>query len=223
MRAAILIYPGTNRGQDVADALHSFDITTILVSCMDRDLPKCDLVILPGGFSFGDYLRSGALASVTPIMQAVKTHSQRGGYVLGICNGFQILTEAGLLPGFLMRNASLRFICDQVVLKTHGDSIFVQHYHTQPSAKIPIAHLDGNYQCDERTLAMLQDEGQIAFTYLDNPNGSIADIAGITDKRGRILGMMPHFENAVLDHQAKLNQATFDGRLLFSALRQIAC
>lgn len=170
----------------------------------DAELPKVDLVVLPGGFSYGDYLRSGAMAAHSPIMQEVKKHAERGGLVLGICNGFQVLTEAGLLPGVLMRNANLKFVCREVFLKVENTKTpFTKNYKPGQMVNVPVAHHDGNYFADSATLKSLQDNNQIVFRYCDasgnitpesNPNGSQANIAGICNKQGNVLGMMPHPE-----------------------------
>ncbi len=218
MRASIIIYPGINRDKDMADALQSVNIKTTFVDCQDTAIASpCDLIVLPGGFSYGDYLRPGALAAVTPIMQAVRHHASRGGYILGICNGFQILTESGLLPGFLMRNASLKFICKWVHLNIHN--IHTDYTNTLTNMcklSIPISNMEGNYQCSDEVLKQLHDQERIPFTYKTNPNGSRDNIAGILSQNKRILGAMPHFENAALEHQH--NQ---DGLFLFNALAKI--
>lgn len=168
---------------------------------------------MPGGFSFGDYLRCGAIAAKSPICRAVVNHAERGGYVLGVCNGFQVLTETGLLPGALMRNAGLKFICKTVDLKVEtSDSAFTEGYNAGDILGYPIAHHDGNYTVDPETLGMLRDQDRIAFTYADNPNGSVADIAGVLSENRRVLGMMPHPERAVdAGHGGTDGQALFRG------------
>ena len=181
----------------------------------DRTLPEgVDLVGLPGGFSFGDYLRCGAIAARSPICQAVADHAVRGGYVLGICNGFQILTETGLLPGALMRNRSIKYICRTVTLIVgRAESAFTRGYSPGQTIRIPIAHHDGNYTADDTTLARLRGEGRVAFSYGANPNGSLHDIAGVLSENGRVLGMMPHPERAA---DPALGET--DGEALFSGL-----
>ncbi|MEM7070478.1 MAG: phosphoribosylformylglycinamidine synthase subunit PurQ [Pseudomonadota bacterium] len=210
MHATIIQYPGTNRENDIRDALHLVGIKTQIISCGQQHPEPCDLFILPGGFSYGDYLRAGAIAATTPVMKAVCQHANRGGYVLGICNGFQILCELGLLPGALIRNQSLKFICQWVLLRAHQtSSIFTDQFDPNDVLHIPIAHMDGNYQCDTQMLKQLKNENRIAFSYVDNINGSCDNIAGILSKNKRILGMMPHFENAVFEHQKKQDALPF--------------
>lgn len=181
----------------------------------DADLPAgLDLVVVPGGFSYGDYLRCGAMAGNSPIIGPLKDHAARGGYVLGICNGFQVLTETRLLPGALMRNASLNFVCKPQALKPESaNSAFTSAYSGAGSVSIPIAHHDGNYFADDETLDRLEGEGRIAFRYLGNPNGSARDIAGILSENGRVLGMMPHPERAIGGHEGGS-----DGRGVFESL-----
>jgi len=180
----------------------------------DASLPDgLDLVAVPGGFSFGDYLRCGAIAAQSPICHALAAHVNRGGYALGVCNGFQVLTETGLLPGALMRNAALKFVCKSSALKVEtSDSAFTEGYNAGDVVSFPIAHHDGNYTADAETLAKLQGEDRVAFSYADNPNGSIADIAGVLSDNRRVLGMMPHPERAVDDgHGGTDGQALFRG------------
>ncbi|MCS6877075.1 MAG: phosphoribosylformylglycinamidine synthase subunit PurQ [Geminicoccaceae bacterium] len=198
MRAAVITFPGSNCDRDLVVAMETcFGRPVARVWHADTELPPVDLVGLPGGFSWGDYLRCGAIAARAPIMAAVRRHVARGGYVLGICNGFQILTEAGLLPGALVRNRDLKFVCRPVrLLVANRNSSFTSAYGSEPIT-LPVAHHDGNYVIDPDGLARLEDEGRIAFRYLDNPNGSMADIAGVLDRSGRVLGMMPHPERAV--------------------------
>ena len=181
----------------------------------DDALPAgTDVVGVPGGFSFGDYLRCGAIAAQSPITRALIAHAERGGYVLGICNGFQVLTETGLLPGALLRNAGLKYICKTVGLKVvTSQSDFTNGYNAGDVIDIPIAHHDGNYFADDDTVARLQDEDRVAFTYTDNPNGARADIAGILSENRRVLGMMPHPERA-----ADVGHGGTDGAALFRAL-----
>lgn len=214
MRAAVITFPGSNCDRDLAVALEAcLGRKVARVWHADRELPPVDLVGLPGGFSFGDYLRCGAIAARAPIMAAVRRHAERGGYVLGICNGFQILTEAGLLPGALVRNAGLRFVCRTVRLAVaNRNTPFTSAFGAGPVA-LPVAHHDGNYVIDREGLARLEGEGRIAFRYLDNPNGSVADIAGVLGPRGNVLGLMPHPERAV---DPLLGSE--DGRPLFASL-----
>ncbi|MFQ6548156.1 phosphoribosylformylglycinamidine synthase subunit PurQ [Aestuariibius sp. 2305UL40-4] len=215
MKAAILVFPGSNCDRDVAVALRKAGAEVTMVWHKDDTLPDgTDLVAVPGGFSFGDYLRCGAIAANAPICKALKAHANRGGYVLGICNGFQILTETGLLPGVLMRNSGISFLCRTETLKVATtDSPFTTRYKPGQQIEIPIAHHDGNYQADAETLTRLGAEDRIAFTYTDNPNGSAHDIAGILSENRRVLGLMPHPERAA-DPALGLN----DGALLFAAL-----
>lgn len=226
MQSAVITFPGSNcdrdartaleylaRGKQAAPALSaphaessrlSAEVNVTMVWHTDTALPKVDLVILPGGFSYGDYLRSGAMAARAPIMREVKAHAERGGLVLGICNGFQILTEAGLLPGVLLRNKGLKFVCREVHLRVENASTpFTHGYKAGQVLNVPVAHHDGNYFADNDTLKALQDNAQIAFRYCDangdiaeaaNPNGSALNIAGIFNARRNVLGMMPHPE-----------------------------
>jgi phosphoribosylformylglycinamidine synthase subunit PurQ / glutaminase len=199
MKSAIVLFPGTNRERDMAAALRrATGRDPVIVWHGDGDLPDTDLIVLPGGFSFGDYLRSGAIAARSPVMAAVVKRASEGVLVLGVCNGFQTLCEVGLLPGVLMRNASLRFVCREVKLEVvNTQTPFTRLYRPRQVIRCPVAHADGNYFADSDTLARLEDEGRIVFRYAGgtNPNGSIHDIAGILNKRGNILGMMPHPED----------------------------
>ena len=198
MKAAVVTFPGSNCDRDLALAFERAGFSVARVWHKDSDLPAgTDVVGVPGGFSFGDYLRCGAIAAQSPIAAAIQTHAARGGYVLGICNGFQVLTEMRLLPGALMRNAGLKFACKTVELKVATtDSAFTSAYGKGQSLMIPIAHHDGNYTIDAEGLARLQAEDRIAFTYARNPNGAMADIAGVLSENRRVLGMMPHPERA---------------------------
>ena len=198
MKAAVVTFPGSNCDRDLAVAFEGAGFTVDRVWHKDHDLPPgIDVVGIPGGFSYGDYLRCGAIAAHSPIGTAIRAHAERGGYVLGICNGFQVLTEMGLLPGVLMRNASLRFICRNVTLRVATtSSAFTQSYVSGQEIRVPIAHHDGNYTTDPDGLRRLQAEDRIAFSYADNPNGSMADIAGVLSENRRVLGMMPHPERA---------------------------
>uniref|UniRef100_UPI0040477E27 phosphoribosylformylglycinamidine synthase subunit PurQ n=1 Tax=Yoonia sp. TaxID=2212373 RepID=UPI0040477E27 len=216
MRAAVIVFPGSNCDRDMAVALKAAGADVQMVWHKDADLPQgLDLVAIPGGFSFGDYLRCGAIAARSPICKAVIGHVERGGYALGVCNGFQVLTETGLLPGALMRNAGLKFICKTVALKVETTaSAFTNTYQAGEIVQYPVAHHDGNYTTDAETLATLQGDDRIAFTYQTNPNGSIADIAGVLSENRRVLGMMPHPERAVdAGHGATDGQALFRGLL----------
>ena len=199
-RAAVVTFPGSNCDRDMAVALErASGAPALRVWHGDADLPeRLDFIALPGGFSYGDYLRSGAMAANSPIMQSVKRRAERGVPVLGVCNGFQVLTEAGLLPGALMRNASQNFICRTVALKVENDrSLFTSGYAAGQTIDIPVAHHDGNYFADDKTLDMLEGEGRVAFRYVENCNGSQRDIAGVLNAEGNVLGMMPHPERAV--------------------------
>lgn len=199
-RAAVITFPGSNCDRDMAVAIERVSGTApIRVWHGDAHLPEdLDFIALPGGFSYGDYLRSGAMAANSPIMHSVKRRAERGVPVLGVCNGFQVLTEAGLLPGALMRNASQNFICRTVALKVENDrSLFTSGYEAGQIIDIPVAHHDGNYFADDETLDMLEGEGRVAFRYVENCNGSQRDIAGVLNADGNVLGMMPHPERAV--------------------------
>lgn len=199
MRAAVIVFPGSNCDRDMAVALRAVGADVQMVWHKDATLPdNVDLVAIPGGFSFGDYLRCGAIAAQSPICRAVVAHAERGGYVLGVCNGFQVLTETGLLPGALMRNANLKFICKDVDLKVEtSQSPFTAEYIQGDVITLPVAHHDGNYTVDPDMLIRLEGNDRIAFRYVGNPNGSVADIAGVLSENRRVLGMMPHPERAV--------------------------
>ncbi|HWG03428.1 MAG TPA: phosphoribosylformylglycinamidine synthase subunit PurQ [Beijerinckiaceae bacterium] len=209
MKAAVILFPGSNREGDVMHALAAATGTTPqLVWHAEKDLPaRTDLVVLPGGFSYGDYLRCGAIAGRAAIMTSVRAHAARGGLVLGICNGFQILCESGLLPGVLMRNADLRFVCKMQHLRVErADTAFTAAYRRNQVIKVAIAHGEGNYEADSETLARLEGDGRVAFRYCDsagsiggaaNPNGSTNDIAGIYSEKLNVLGLMPHPENLI--------------------------
>ncbi len=215
MKAAILVFPGSNCDRDLARAFRAAGFDTQMVWHKETELPGgIDVVGVPGGFSYGDYLRSGAIAANSPICRALADYAVRGGYVLGICNGFQILTETGLLPGALMRNRRIKYICRSVPLVVGAaESAFTGRYSTGECIDIPIAHHDGNYTADEETLRRLRGEGRVAFTYADNPNGSVHDIAGILSDNRRVLGMMPHPERA-----SDRALGGSDGRRLFAGL-----
>jgi phosphoribosylformylglycinamidine synthase I len=198
MKSAVIVFPGSNCDRDAATALERVTGNkTEMVWHQDSALPDIDLVVLPGGFSYGDYLRSGAMAAQSKIMRAVKAHADKGGAVLGICNGFQVLTECGMLPGALMRNAGLKFLCRPVGLEvTESQSAFTRKYESGQQLSIPVANSDGNYFADEETLDRLEGEGRVAFRYVEggNPNGSARNIAGILNDKRNVLGMMPHPE-----------------------------
>lgn len=213
MDIAIVVFPGSNREKDVAKAF----IATGRAHCRyvwhgHTILPKSDLIVLPGGFSYGDYLRCGAIAARSPIMQEVRAAAAKGIAVLGICNGFQILTEAGLLPGVLLPNRHLKFNCRAVSLEiANAETLFTGGYRKTQTVTFPIAHHDGNYFADDETLDRLEGEGRVAFRYVTNPNGSARNIAGIFNEGKTVLGLMPHPENAIQPYD--LAQ---DGRLFFS-------
>ena len=207
MKASVIVFPGSNCDRDVKVALEKFQIPTTMVWHQDTTLPPTDLVVLPGGFSYGDYLRCGSMASKSKVMHEVVKHAEKGGYVFGICNGFQILTETNLLPGTLLRNNKLKFICKNVFVKTINNKIaFTKKIPEQKVLSIPIAHNEGNYFASKDQIKELQDNQQIVFQYCDkngtinsesNPNGSFLNIAGITNKNKNILGMMPHPERVI--------------------------
>ena len=220
-RAAVITFPGSNCDRDMAVAIEALSgAAPIRVWHGDADLPdRLDFIALPGGFSYGDYLRSGAMAANSPILRSVKAAAEAGVPVLGVCNGFQVLTEAGLLPGALMRNAKQTFICRTVPLRVETSrSLFTGGYKQGQEIRIPVAHHDGNYFADDATLDRLEGEGRVAFRYLDNANGSQRDIAGILNEAGNVLGMMPHPERAIeADHGGSDGRALFEG-----AVRQLA-
>ena len=215
MKAAVITFPGSNCDRDLAVALEQAGAEVTRVWHKDDALPAgTDLVGVPGGFSFGDYLRCGAIAAHSPIARAVREHAARGGYVLGICNGFQVLTELGLLPGALMRNSGLTFICREVGLQIATQaSPYTSAYAAGQVITVPVAHHDGNYQIDAEGLAALKDQDRIAFTYAAPVNGSVEDIAGILSENRRVLGMMPHPERA-----AEPAHGGTDGAKLFQSL-----
>jgi phosphoribosylformylglycinamidine synthase subunit PurQ / glutaminase len=221
MRAAVIQFPGSNCDRDMAVAIR--DVTgaeTSMIWHRETELPRgLDLIAVPGGFSYGDYLRSGAMAARSPVMQAVIEAAGRGVPVLGVCNGFQILTEAGLLPGALMRNAGIRFVCRTVKLRIeNSQSIFTSQYDSGEEIAIPVAHHDGNYFADDTTLDRLEGEGRVAFRYAESVNGSSRNIAGLLNDAGNVLGMMPHPERMI-----EAVHGGSDGRRLFEGLiREIA-
>lgn len=222
-RAAVIVFPGSNCDRDVITALHSVTgAEPVRVWHADTELPDVDLVVLPGGFSYGDYLRCGAMAAHSAIMREVKAHAEKGGYVLGICNGFQILAETGLVPGVLLPNAGLHFVCKNTFLRVErADTAFTGQYTRGQVLNVPIAHHDGNYFATPDQLKAIEDNGQVAFRYCDaegnispeaNPNGSLNNIAGVFNASRNVLGMMPHPER----HADPLTGGT-DGRALFAA------
>jgi phosphoribosylformylglycinamidine synthase len=196
--ASILVFPGTNRENDMAAALQAAGFKTTFIWHQESAVPKSDLIVLPGGFSYGDYLRTGAIATLSPAMQSVREAAKRGVRILGVCNGFQSLCEAGMLPGVLLRNAHLKFNCKFTPLRAENNNTdFTRAYAAGETFPCPIAHGDGNYTAEADTIKMLEAEGRVVFRYAENPNGAMADIAGIISADGRIMGMMPHPENAV--------------------------
>ena len=224
MRAGIVVFPGTNRERDVAIALRAATGSPpLMLWHRDAEIPALDLVVLPGGFSHGDYLRCGAMAAHSPIMPAVRAFAEAGGHVLGICNGFQILTEAGLLPGALLRNAGLRFLSHDCHLRVdRADTAFTRRWRTGDVFRAPLAHGDGNYVADAAVLDRLEGEGRVAFRYADrhgrvdaasNPNGSARSIAGVFSDNFRVLGLMPHPEDLVDPLMGGI-----DGKPLFDGL-----
>ncbi len=220
MKAAVIVFPGSNRERDVVRALEQAGASVTKVWHADKTLPRgTDLAVLPGGFSYGDYLRSGAMAARSPVMRAVAQAAGRGVPVIGICNGFQVLTEAGLLPGALMRNAGLNFVCRPVPLKVeNSQSLFTSGYSAGEEVTFPVAHHDGNYQADAETLDRLEGEGRVVARYTGaNPNGSSRDIAAIANERGNVVGLMPHPEHAV----DPLCGAGTDGLPFFTSVLQL--
>jgi phosphoribosylformylglycinamidine synthase len=221
MKSAVIVFPGLNRDRDMIAALTKVSGTApAVVWHQDTELPDVDLIVIPGGFSYGDYLRCGAIAARSPIMDRVRERADAGVKVLGVCNGFQILIEAGMLPGALMRNTSLKFVCREVKLEvTNADTDFTRGYTQGQVIRCPVAHHDGNYFADSATLDRLTGEGQIAFRYAEgtNPNGSLRDIAGILNTRKNVLGLMPHPENLI-----EAAHGGTDGRALFSGLLGVA-
>ncbi len=216
MKTAVVTFPGSNCDRDMLVALRDVSGSDpVKVWHGDADLPKgLDFIALPGGFSYGDYLRSGAMAANSPIMRSIAVAARSGVPVLGVCNGFQVLTEAGLLPGALMRNAGQTFICRTVSLKVeNAQSAFTRAYSADEEIRIPVAHHDGNYFADDEMLDRLEGDGRVAFRYTQNGNGSRRDIAGILNEAGNVLGMMPHPERAIEDAHGGS-----DGRRLFESV-----
>lgn len=201
MKSAVIQLPGLNRDRDMISALTKITgriPRTVWQS--ETEIPDVDLIVIPGGYSYGDYLRGGAIAARTPVIRAIAEMAKKGVYIMGICNGFQILLEAGLLPGALLRNASLKFVCREIKLQVvNADTAFTRAYSPDQIIRCPVAHQDGNYFADAETLARLEGERQVVFRYAQgtNPNGSVYDIAGILNQEGNVLGMMPHPENLI--------------------------
>ncbi len=213
-RAAVITFPGSNCDRDMADALEKVSgAAPIRVWHGDADLPEVDFIALPGGFSYGDYLRCGAIASRSPVMRAVIAAADRGVPVLGVCNGFQVLTESGLLPGALLRNSGIRFVCREVDLTVgNTQSLFTAGFEAGQTLRLPVAHHDGNFFADDETLDRLEGEGRVAFRYAEPVNGSARGIAGVLNKAGNVLGMMPHPERAI-----EAAHGNSDGRALFES------
>lgn len=215
MKAGVVSFPGSNCDDDTVFALKTiegFSVRTLWHK-ESESLNDLDLIILPGGFSYGDYLRTGAIAAVSPIMERVKEFASRGGWVIGICNGFQILCEAGLLPGALVRNEKQQFICREVPLKIESESPWTYQMSNQDLLTLPIAHGEGRYVVDAESLESMKKKGQIAFRYTENVNGSVEQIAGITNPEKNVLGLMPHPERAT-------DLKTLDGKKIWKALLQ---
>jgi phosphoribosylformylglycinamidine synthase len=222
MKSAVVLLPGLNRDRDMIAALTKISgAAPATVWQTDTEIPDVDLIAIPGGFSFGDYLRCGAIAARSPVMRAVAEKAAKGVMVVGVCNGFQILVEAGLLPGALMRNASLKFVCREVKLQVaNANTAFTRAYSQHQIIRCPVAHHDGNYFADAETLARIEGEGQVVFRYAEgtNPNGSVNDIAGIVSAKGNVLGLMPHPENLIeAAHGGNDGRALFEGALGLAA------
>ncbi|MGD9915152.1 MAG: phosphoribosylformylglycinamidine synthase subunit PurQ [Rhizobiaceae bacterium] len=221
MKSAVVLLPGLNRDRDMIAALTRISgKPPVTVWQTDTEIPAVDLIVIPGGFSFGDYLRCGAIAARMPVMRAVAEKAKAGVTVIGVCNGFQILLEAGLLPGALMRNASLKFVCREVKLQVaNANTAFTRAYAPGQIIRCPVAHHDGNFFADADTLARLEGDGRVVFRYAEgtNPNGSLNDIAGITNEAGNVLGMMPHPENLI-----EAAHGGSDGRGLFESALGVA-
>ncbi|MBE1203626.1 phosphoribosylformylglycinamidine synthase subunit PurQ [Aminobacter carboxidus] len=221
MKSAVVLLPGLNRDRDMIAALTKISgKAPVTVWQTDTEIPDVDLIAIPGGFSFGDYLRCGAIAARMPVMRAVAEKAAKGVQVVGVCNGFQILVEAGLLSGALMRNASLKFVCREVKLEiANANTAFTRNYAAGQVIRCPVAHHDGNYFADPETLARVEGEGRVVFRYAEgtNPNGSVNDIAGIINDKGNVLGLMPHPENLI-----EAAHGGNDGRALFESVLGLA-
>jgi phosphoribosylformylglycinamidine synthase subunit PurQ / glutaminase len=217
MKWAVVVFPGSNCDEDAAAAIRRVTHDEVdMVWHQQRDLGEYDAIILPGGFSYGDYLRSGAIARFSPVVAGVKDAAEAGKLIVGICNGFQVLTEAGLLPGALLRNDHLQFRCENVALTVQNNQTpFTAAYEVGETIRIPVAHGEGRFYADEETLARLQSNRQIALTYENNPNGSVLDIAGIVNPQGNVLGLMPHPERAVASWMDSI-----DGVRLFESMHR---
>ena len=222
MKFGVVVFPGSNCDQDAVDTLELMDQPVVKLWHKDHDLQDCDFIILPGGFSYGDYLRTGAVARFSPIMNEVIAHADRGGYLMGICNGFQVLAEARLVPGVLLRNANQQYICKNIYLTPQSPDALLTAGLDSPAYKIPMAHGEGRYFADADTLKELNDNGQVLFRYCDetgaiteaaNPNGSLENIAGVTNKGKNVFGMMPHPERA-----ADPALGNTDGRLIMDQI-----
>lgn len=220
MKSAVVQLPGLNRDRDMIAALTKISgHAPVTIWQTETEIPDVDLIVIPGGFSYGDYLRCGAIAARMPVMQAIRDKADKGVKVLGVCNGFQILVEAGMLPGALMRNSSLKFVCREVKLEVvNNDTAFTRAYDKGQIIRSPVAHHDGNYFADEETLAKLEGEGRVVFRYAagTNPNGSIKDIAGVINAGGNVLGMMPHPENLI-----EAAHGGTDGRGIFASALEV--
>ncbi|MBU6324748.1 MAG: phosphoribosylformylglycinamidine synthase subunit PurQ [Bacteroidetes bacterium] len=225
MRLGVVIFPGSNCDKDLIEALeHHTGGNVVTLWHQEKDLKSCDFIFLPGGFSYGDYLRSGAIAAKSPIMERVIDFANKGGFVMGICNGFQILCETGLLPGALLRNTNMRFTCSNVYLRAANASLpLLKHYHSTEAYNIPIAHGEGRFYADAETLKQIEEQGQVLFRYCEasgeisdaaNPNGSLNNIAGVCNAGKNVFGMMPHPERAAFEHLFNT-----DGVPLFEGIR----
>ena len=213
-RVGVVVFPGSNCERDCERAFRELGAEPIMIWHAELILPEVDIVILPGGFAHGDYLRTGAIARFSPIMDAVRDHAERGGLLLGVCNGFQVLCEAGLLPGALRKNDGLKFICKWVDLRVEEtDSPFTSRARKGQVFRIPINHFEGNWYCTPDQLEVMRRNGQIVLRYVDNPNGALDDVAGITNEAGNVFGLMPHPERA---SEALLGSS--DGRAIFESM-----
>ncbi|HWC14560.1 MAG TPA: phosphoribosylformylglycinamidine synthase subunit PurQ [Actinomycetota bacterium] len=222
-RVGIVVFPGSNCERDCEKAFRDLGAEPVMVWHGDRVLPDVDIVVLPGGFAHGDYLRTGALARFSPIMSAVRSHSGSGGLTIGICNGFQILCEAGMLPGALRKNTGLKFMCRTTRLRVaNAETAFTSRADEGQVLRIPINHFEGNWYCSEDTLVSLQAKGQIVLTYLENPNGSFADVAGIVNEDGTVFGLMPHPERACEELLGSEDGAVILGSMLDHVTKRVA-